>query len=182
MELEMVPVKDLHIHPDNPRHGDIDKIVASINANGFYGAIVVQRSSNRILAGNHRYQAAVRCGMRTIPTIFADVDDIQAKKILLADNRTSDFATYDTNQLQNLLKTVLADGDLGGTGFSTADLDKLVADVIDEPNDKRKRNLEPFENAFWLIKAPISMQGKVTEKIADALRDFDTIEIVSANN
>jgi len=182
MELEMVPVKKLHIHPDNPRHGDIDKLVASINSNGFYGAIVVQRSSMRILAGNHRYQAAIKCGMREIPTIFVDVDDIQAKKILLADNRTSDFATYDTNQLQNLLKTVLADGDLSGTGFSTADLDKLVKDVIDEPNDKRKRNLEPFENAFWLIKAPISMQGKITEKVADALREFADVEVVSANN
>jgi ParB/RepB/Spo0J family partition protein len=138
MNLDINSVKP---HPSNPRKGDVAKIVESIKANGFYGAIVVQKSTMMILAGNHRWQAAKQCDMTTIPAIVVDVDDLEAKKILLADNRTSDFAVYDTNELTKLLKSVISDDSLLGTGFDANDLDKLIADVTDAPNDKRKRNL-----------------------------------------
>ena len=169
-------------HPSNPRKGNVAKIVESIKANGFYGAIVVQKSTMMILAGNHRWQAAKQCGMKTIPAIVVNVDDLQAKKILLADNRTSDFAVYDSDELTKLLRDVISDDSLLGTGFDANDLDKLIADVTDTPNDKRKRNLEPFQYCYWLIKAPSANQGTITAAIEKVLKDFDHTEVVSANN
>ena len=59
-EYAMVPVDSLETHPRNVNQGDIGAIYESIGANGFYGAIVAQKSTGRILAGNHRYQAAVK--------------------------------------------------------------------------------------------------------------------------
>lgn len=180
--LHHVPIDELVPHPDNARKGDTEKIMASIRANGFFGALVVQSGTNRILAGNHRWQAARRMGMETVPVLFVDCDDKQARKILLADNRSSDLATYDPDELGNLLKKVMAEGDLGGTGFDAMDLQRLIGDVIDEPNEKRKRNLEPFHNSYWLVKAPITMQGVVTEKIATALAKVEGVEIASATH
>jgi hypothetical protein len=59
-EYAMVPVDSLETHPRNVNQSDIGAIYESIGANGFYGTIVAQRSTGRILGGNHRYQAAVQ--------------------------------------------------------------------------------------------------------------------------
>lgn len=121
--VKQVPVDDLQSHPDNPRKGNVDAIVESIRANGFYGACVVQQSTMRILVGNHRWQAAKQAGLKKIPVVFVDVDDAQAKKILLADNRTSDLSSYDSEVLVRLLSNM----DLEGTGYRESDLDALIA-------------------------------------------------------
>jgi len=181
-EPQNLPIDSLRSHPSNPRKGNVKKIVESIQANGFYGAIVVQKSTMMILVGNHRWMAAKECGMTTIPAIVVDVDDLAAKKILLADNRTSDFAIYDTDELSRLLRDIISDDSLLGTGFDANDLDKLIADVTDAPNAKRVRNLEPFHTCYWLIKAPMSHQGTITDAMAKALKRFDGVEIVSATN
>ena len=44
----MVATGDLSCHPDNPRRGNVDEIRSSIRINGFYGALVVQRSTGHI--------------------------------------------------------------------------------------------------------------------------------------
>lgn len=135
--VELVSVKKLEIHPDNPRQGDIGAIVTSIQENGFYGTLVVQRNSSRVLAGNHRLQAAIAAGIEEVPVFWVDVDDKEARKILLADNRTSDLASYDDHALLDILRGIaIEDGDLIGTGFDTDDLDDLINDLSDgDPGD-----------------------------------------------
>ena len=181
-KTELIAIGKLKPHPANPRKGNVDAIVESIKVNGFYGSLVVQKSTMFILAGNHRWQAAKRVGMTSIPCMVIDVDDTQAKKILLADNRTSDFATYDNEELTKLLREVISEETLAGTGFDAHDLDKLLADVTDEPNAKRKRNLEPFHYCYWLVKAPISEQGRVSKILSESLGAIDGVDIASATN
>lgn len=127
-----VPVADLHEHPDNPRQGDVGAIIQSIERNGVYQPIVVQRSTGTVIAGNHRLKAIRALGIETAQAILLDVDDAQAKAILVADNRTSDLATYDDHALADLL-TDLAQSDLGleGTGYDGDDLDRLLADLAE---------------------------------------------------
>lgn len=177
-----LPINDLIPHPANPRRGNVKKIVESIKANGFYGTIVVQKSTNIILAGNHRWQAAKVCGMETIPAMVVDVDDVEAKKILLADNRTADFATYDADELSKLLRDVISTDDLIGTGFDANDLDRLINEVTDTPDQKRKRNIEPFQHCYWLVKGSTTQQGEITDAIVKALKRFKDVEVVSATN
>lgn len=116
-----IPVSSLEEHPDNPRRGDAKAVNESITANGFYGAILVQRSTGRVLAGHTRLKAAKKSGATSVPGIWLDVDDTQAKRILLADNRTSDLAYYDDDALFSVLGSILEEDDtLKGTGYDDA--------------------------------------------------------------
>lgn len=132
-QLEIVPLEVLREHPRNPRQGNVDEIRRSIEVNGWYGAIVVQRSTRYILAGNHRYRAASDLGLPAVPVLWLDVDDPVALRVLLADNRTSDLATQEEECLRTLLAEILeSTGSLAGTGYEPVDLDKLLGEVAAE--------------------------------------------------
>lgn len=131
-DYDLVPLAQLHPHPENPRRGDVDQIAESIGANGFYGAVVAQRSTGHILAGNHRYLAARRRGLAQLPVVWVDVDDDRARRILLADNRTGDLAAYSNDGLLALLEGLaLTPEALAGTGYDPAALDDLRASAGD---------------------------------------------------
>ena len=178
--VEQTALDALLPHPMNPRKGNVDKIVESIKVNGFYGVIVAQKSTKYILAGNHRWQAARHLDLASVPVMWIDCTDAEAKRIMLADNRMSDLAGYNQDSLQDLLRSVVSDGDLRGTGFDMKDIQTLIDDVTDEPNDKRKRNLEPFEDSFFLIRCPVTDQGRAMRMIQEALQDVVGVEIASA--
>lgn len=129
------PVGELTPHPMNPRQGDVGAIHTSIEANGFYGALVVQKTTGFVIAGNHRLEAARAAGAVKVPVLELDVDDATALRILLADNRTNDLASYDNEALRQVLVGI-ADGEdalgLQGTGWDGDDLDTLIKD-LDEP-------------------------------------------------
>ena len=126
---ELVNLADLKPHPRNPRQGDVGAIHESIEANGFYGTIIAQRSSGHILAGNHRYQAALQQNAEQVPVTWVDVDDDHALRILLADNRTNDLASYDQEELAAILEEIMqATHTLDGTGYDGDDLDELLND------------------------------------------------------
>ena len=136
------PIDELVEHPDNPRRGDEEAIEASMAAHGFYGAVLVQASTRRIIAGNHRTRVARRRGDTHLPVLLVDVDDDQARRLLLVDNRTNDDAGYDERELARLLEDLAAlDDGLAGTGYDAADLAKLLdrwatpgdPDAIPEP-------------------------------------------------
>jgi len=134
-DIATVPIDDLIRHPDNPRQGDVGAISASIEVNGWYGTVVAQSSTGRVLAGNHRIEAARHLGMREVPVYWVDVDDATARRILLADNRTNDLATYDDAVLAELLSGLAEDDDLLGTGWDGDDLDALLADSASDGDD-----------------------------------------------
>lgn len=124
---KLVAVDQIQPHPDNPRIGDIGAIHDSIERHGFWGAIVVQKSTGNILAGNHRWMAARHAGLAKVPVTFVDVDDEKAKRILVADNRLSDLGVYSDDSLVALLKELASTADgLAGTGFDGDDLDDLI--------------------------------------------------------
>jgi len=129
-DVQHVPIDRVRAHPANPREGDVGAIWESIQENGFFGALVVQESSGCILAGNHRWMAAKEAGMQEVPVIYVDVGDERAMRILLADNRTNDVASYDWKTLADLLKHLESTDDgLAGTGYDGDALDDLLGDL-----------------------------------------------------
>lgn len=128
-----VPLDAVKAHPKNPRRGDVEAIAGSIAVNGFYGAIVVQESTGYILAGNHRHQAAKATGLDRIPAIFVDVDDVEAERILLVDNRSNDRATYDDTALAAILEGLQEAVGLSGTGYTDEDLAEILERLPDDP-------------------------------------------------
>jgi hypothetical protein len=124
---KVVKVTDLIPHPHNVRKGDTTAIKESLDANGQYRSIVVQKSSSHIIAGNHTYKAAVELGWKEITATIIDVDDESAIRIMLADNRTSELATNDEAALLALLQRLEeSTGELLGTGYDMDDLEDLI--------------------------------------------------------
>jgi ParB-like chromosome segregation protein Spo0J len=131
----LVPLDHLTEHPENPNDGDVDAIAASIDANGFYGAVVAQKSTGHVLAGNHRLAAARAHGLDALPVVWVDVDDDRARRIMLADNRTAELAHRDPEALTAIL-SALNDTDeaLRGTGYVPEDLEDLLALIAGPPD------------------------------------------------
>lgn len=127
LESKMVPIETVQQYPGNPNNGDIEAISESIQVNGLYAGVIVQRSTGYILAGNHRYAALASLGATHIPVDYVDVDEVAAKRIVLADNRTTRLGRDDPSDLLQLLKD-LNDSDLGliGTGFTIEDMGEIV--------------------------------------------------------
>ena len=126
-DYSVVDIHSVKPHPRNARKGNLKVIEESITENRFYGAVVVQRSTGHIIAGNHRWIAAKEKGLKKIPAIFVDVDDARALKILTVDNRANDLAGYDDEILASVLKEVArGQGGLIGTGFGDLDLARLL--------------------------------------------------------
>lgn len=125
----LVDIDEVKRHPDNPREGDVDAIVESIEVNGFIAPVIVQKSTGYIVAGNHRYEALLALGETRIPVIQVDVDDQMAKRYLIADNRTSDLGRYDEQALvAALLDLQASEIGLAGTAYTDAALELLLTD------------------------------------------------------
>jgi ParB-like chromosome segregation protein Spo0J len=128
-DVETVGINEIKVHPMNPREGDIGSIIESLNKMGQYRPIVVNKRTRHIVSGNHTYQAAVQLGWEKIAVHWIDVDEIEEIKILIVDNRTSDLATYDPQELNKLLTTT----NLTGTGFSPEEVAEILAGGKSKP-------------------------------------------------
>ena len=83
------------------------KLDAAIKRFGFFKPIVVREYPDddtryEIIGGQHRWESAVRLGIKTIPIMnVGNISDIEAKEISLADN--SRYGSDDTISLAELL-------------------------------------------------------------------------------
>lgn len=116
-------------HPLNPRVGNVGQIVESIETNGLYRPLYVQRSTRYILAGNHTYQALRQLGYSQVPVVLLDVDDQTAKRIMLIDNRSSELGSYNDDRLIEVLESIEG---LKGTGWTPDDLAALNGSNVSE--------------------------------------------------
>ncbi|MGH2964026.1 MAG: DNA modification methylase [Solirubrobacterales bacterium] len=127
---QTVPIHNLKPYPGNPRRGDIAAIRESLEQNGLYRPIVARRATSEVLAGNHTLAAAKELNWTEIAVTYVDCDAEQAKRIVLADNRTNDLAGYDDQALVELITEL---PDLAGTGYDQAALDSLLDELEPEP-------------------------------------------------
>ena len=127
-----VPIDQLNHYGRNPRKGDVAAIAESLEHNGQYKPIVVRTGTMEVLAGNHTLKAAKELGWKNIAATFVDVDDDQAARIVLVDNRTNDLAGYDDEALAGMLADL---PDLKGTGFTVDAVEALVHGLEQEPAD-----------------------------------------------
>lgn len=191
-ETKTVPIDSIQPHPQNVHEAQAAPLAESITANGFYGSVIVQVSTRFIIVGSHRWREAKQAGATEIPATFIDVDDTAAIRIMLADNRTGQLGSDNTDALAGLLENF---DDLIGTGFSDGDLAALLSetnktafsDVGDDADKassgtKSKRNLgdpkvqikpviysqqvEIFERAMKSTKEP--NRGKALVKICES--------------
>ena len=123
---EEIKISTIRTYDKNPRIGNVDIIAESLSKNGQFKPIVVNKRTMQVLAGNHTYLAARSLGWETIYASYIDVDDDTAKRIVLADNKTSDMGTYDDSILAELLASL---PEVTGTGYSVAEVDDLMKSI-----------------------------------------------------
>jgi hypothetical protein len=118
-----VPLVDLKPYPGNPRTHDLAVIKQSLEKNGQYRAVVVQKKGLRILAGHGTCEAARDLGWSEVLVHLVHCTSAEAKRIVAVDNRASDLGGYDDQLLADLLKSM---GELDGSGYVDDDLDRLL--------------------------------------------------------
>lgn len=146
--VESVALDSIVPHPDNPRVGDVGVIARSLRAHGQYRPLVVQAGTRRILAGNHTWAAARELGWSEIAVAWVDVDEPQAKRIMLVDNRASDMGRYDAETLSDLLQSL--EGDFEGTGYDQVDLDGLLRSTA-TPDPGERPSPPPTVAPFTIV-------------------------------
>lgn len=165
-----VALAKLREHPRNANEGDVGAIAASIEAHGFYGAVIVQRSTGFVLAGNHRLKVAQQAGAASLPVQYVDVDDETALRILVADNRTTRLGRDDDVLLSALLTELAATpAGLDGLGYDGDDLDRLLGDLnrAAEPAVPDEPVTRPGDT--WLLGAHRLLCGNTFPIHCDAL-------------
>lgn len=86
----MIPIDQIDPNPNQPRQvmGDLTELISSVKEQGIIEPIVVRQRGGRfqIVAGERRYQAAVRAGIDELPVVIRDVDDAGILEIALVEN------------------------------------------------------------------------------------------------
>jgi DNA modification methylase len=129
-------------YPRNARthsRKQIRQISESIERFGFTNPVLIDEHG-MILAGHGRVEAAKLLGMAQVPCLrFDHMSQAEKRAYILADNKLALNAGWDEDLLADELKLLLAediDLDIGVTGFSIAEVDRLIdGQIPEEPGD-----------------------------------------------
>lgn len=127
LRSRLVSIGDLTRHPENPRHGDVDEIAASLKRFGQVRPVLIDEG-DVVIAGNHTLLAAESLGWTHVAAVvntFGSAEE--AKAYLLADNRLADLGEYDRAELALLVAELEKSGRWDGTGYTPDDLDHMRA-------------------------------------------------------
>ncbi len=90
LEIEYVPIGRVNPNAYNPNRQsdrDFELLCRSMEEDGFTQPILVQRVTNVIVDGEHRWRAATILGHKEIPVVFVDMTDVQRRVATLRHNR-----------------------------------------------------------------------------------------------
>lgn len=122
----LVPIRELVRHPQNPRRGRVALIVESLGRFGQVRPILTD--GHHIIAGNHTFLAAGELGWTHIAVVRNEfASEEEARAYLLADNRLPELGDYDNEQLLPLLEELEEADAWTGTGYDIDDLEDLRA-------------------------------------------------------
>lgn len=149
MEIIEKKVEDLIPYENNPRKNDsaVQFVANSIKEFGFKVPVVIDKG-NTIVCGHTRLKAAQQLGLETVPCVIADdLSEEQIKAFRLADNKTSEFASWDFEKLELEMQEIEAglanlnmeDFGFGSSGINSAEID----DLFDEESQRPKKEVTP---------------------------------------
>jgi ParB family transcriptional regulator, chromosome partitioning protein len=89
---KLIPIDQIVPNPEQPRltmrEETILELATSIQEKGLLQPILLRRKNSKyeIIAGERRYRASLKAGLKEIPAIVKDVDDREALEIALTEN------------------------------------------------------------------------------------------------
>ena len=102
MNILNIDIDKIIPYVNNPRNNEeaIDKVASSIQEFGFKVPIVIDKD-NVVITGHTRLLASKKLGLKEVPVIRADdLTEAQVKAFRIADNKTSEHATWDEELLK----------------------------------------------------------------------------------
>lgn len=103
-EIVMLPIGQLHHHPDNPRKdlGDLKELTASIQESGIMQNLTVVPTDEDgywVVIGNRRMEASKAAGLKELPCIISDMDyKTQIATMMLENMQRVDLTVYEQAQ------------------------------------------------------------------------------------
>lgn len=173
----LTEIEPLVLDPKNARsHNErsIRSIAESLREFTQRKPIIVQKSTNIVIAGNGTLQAAQSLGWTQIAALFVDDDQAKATAYAIADNKTAELSEWNDDALGAALKFLQEESDydyLGVTGFSTEELDKWIPDAnqvaaealaATEETKETEKNDEPKATEDKVGKSPTLKFGEWT--------------------
>jgi DNA modification methylase len=151
--IKYVPIGSVHTWEKNPKKHNVKGIIASMKRLGVYKPIIVQKSTQMVVAGHGRLEALKALKKEMVPIIERELTDAEAHALALVDNETTISGGWDDGllaiDLQDL-KVTMPDLDMGVFGFS-------------EKQEGRKAVEDDFDpdEALGQIKEPTTKLGDV---------------------
>jgi len=191
METVKIKVDELTEFPNNVRihtKRNLDTIKKSLTEFGQVKPILVQKSTNYIIAGNGTFQAAKALGWSEIECNVLDLTDEKARALSIVDNRSGDLSQMDEKNLLDFLKDFDKEL-LDLTGYDDKELDKMLSfqegtlfEEDNKPKEKKKKKEEPVSSddqiSFVLLGYPFVLADpdeiKEFKKLMD---DFSSADL-----
>ena len=163
-------------HPKNyKKHPDdqLKHLCKSIEENGLYRHIVIA-NDDTILAGHGVILACQKLDIKKVPTVKLPIDSTSSKaiKLLTADNEVGHLAISDDRQLSDILKQILDDGDLLGTGYDEMMLSNLLYVTRPESEIKTLDEAKEWVGLPEYEKSKIPLKMIVSFENEDDRREF----------
>lgn len=161
----MQPIESARPHPENNNEGDVDLIDHSIETNGMYRPVLVQKSTGYIVAGNHTWQAVKQRGADVCPMVILDIDDTTARRIMLDDNHIARLAIPNPAATLELLERITEDeGSLAASSYEPYDLE-VLRNLAEMPLE--------YEHASWPTFS-VQVHPRILKAFRHITREADT--------
>lgn len=132
MDIKEININELKPYEHNPRHNEaaVAPVANSIKEFGFKVPIIIDKD-NVIIAGHTRLKAAKLLGLESVPCVLADdLTEEQAKAFRLADNKVSELAEWDFDELEKELEELDSmdlDFDMSDFSFSADEIGGVLS-------------------------------------------------------
>ena len=141
LKVRQVPIDSLLPGPANPRRmpaAELEALTRSLKEFGFIDPVIARRKTRVVIGGHQRLLAARKLGLETVPVIFLDLGEEQARVLNIALNKIG--GEFDEELLGRLLSELseLSDLDLTLSGFCSQEIDQLLKGL--EVREKRDRS------------------------------------------
>lgn len=129
LRITYVDISELKEWERNPRKNDqaAERLASLIAQYGFVNPIIAT-PDGVVRAGHTRLKAARKLGLTKVPVIFVDFpSEEEAQAFSIADNKSTEWATWDSVALEEVLRDLEASGiDLRATGFTEEEIDRIL--------------------------------------------------------
>lgn len=185
-------ISEIHPNPNQPRQyfdeEKLNELSESIEAHGVLQPLLVRKDTKgyQIIAGERRYQACLRCGIKEVPVVIKDVNDENVMELALIENlQRSDLnpieeargykQLIDSNNMtqEQVAKTVSKSRAAIANALRLLDLPEEVQDMLFDKKlsagHARAILVVPFDDARIKLAEKVIAEGlsvRATERLA----------------